>query len=128
MKAAASGRPFCFGTFQVLPSANRVAPPLLLLTLAPEGGDIPKSGFSTGGGINREINLEDASFGPALCLLAILALNGPLAAESIENQCRAAVRAELKEPNCRMANPRDNSLQGGPLRHSNYGQPNDAVH
>jgi hypothetical protein len=33
-----------------------------LLTLALEGGDIPKSGFSTGGGIKREINLEDMSF------------------------------------------------------------------
>jgi hypothetical protein len=39
---------------------------------------------------------------------------GPGAAESIENQCRAAVRAELKGPNCRMANPRDNSLQVDP--------------
>jgi hypothetical protein len=38
----------------------------------------------------------------------------PSAAESIENQCRAAVRAELKGPNCRMANPRSNSLQLDP--------------
>jgi hypothetical protein len=52
--------------------------------------------------------------GSAICLLAISALNGPVAAESIENQCRAAVRAELKGPNCRMANPRSNSLQVDP--------------
>jgi hypothetical protein len=61
------------------------------------------------------------SFGPALSLLAILALNGPGAAESIENQCRAAVRAELKGPNCRMANPRDNSLQVDPCGISTTG-------
>jgi hypothetical protein len=52
--------------------------------------------------------------GPVVFFFAILALSGPMAAESIENQCRAAVRAELKGPNCRMANPRSNSLQIDP--------------
>ncbi len=43
--------------------------------------------------------------GPALFSLATLALGGPTAAQSVENQCRAAVRAELMGPQCRIANP-----------------------
>jgi hypothetical protein len=43
--------------------------------------------------------------GPAVFSLATLALGGPIAADSIENQCRAAVRAELMGPQCRIANP-----------------------
>jgi hypothetical protein len=43
--------------------------------------------------------------GAAVLSLATLALGGPLAAESLENQCRAAVRAELMGPGCRVVNP-----------------------
>jgi hypothetical protein len=43
--------------------------------------------------------------GPAVFSLATLALGGPIAADSIENQCRAAVRAELMGPQCRVVNP-----------------------
>ena len=43
--------------------------------------------------------------GPAISALAILTFSGPVAAETIENQCRAAVRAELMGPQCRIANP-----------------------
>lgn len=45
------------------------------------------------------------ALGPAVFSLAILTLGGPIAAESIENQCRAAVRAELMGPDCRVVNP-----------------------
>ena len=43
--------------------------------------------------------------GVAMVSLATLALGGPAAADSIENQCRAAVRAELLGPGCRVVNP-----------------------
>jgi hypothetical protein len=43
--------------------------------------------------------------GPVIFSLATLILSGPIAAESIENQCRAAVRVELMGPKCRIANP-----------------------
>jgi hypothetical protein len=43
--------------------------------------------------------------GPAVFSLATLTLSGPIAAETIENQCRAAVRAELMGPGCRVVNP-----------------------
>jgi hypothetical protein len=52
------------------------------------------------------------SLGPAVFVLAFVILNGPSVAgpldvevltsqSSIESKCRAAVRAELKGPNCR---------------------------
>jgi hypothetical protein len=43
--------------------------------------------------------------GPVIFSLATLILSGPIAAESIENQCRAAVRVELMGPDCRKVNP-----------------------
>jgi len=43
--------------------------------------------------------------GAAAFSLATLALSGPVAAESVEQQCRASVRAELMGPQCRIANP-----------------------
>jgi hypothetical protein len=42
--------------------------------------------------------------GPAICM-AFAALNGAALAESLGYQCRAAVRAEMKGPDCRMAIP-----------------------
>jgi hypothetical protein len=43
--------------------------------------------------------------GSAAFSLATLILGGPTAAQSIESQCRAAVRAELMGPQCRVVNP-----------------------
>ena len=43
--------------------------------------------------------------GTAISCFATLTLSGPIAAETLENQCRAAVRAELMGPQCRIANP-----------------------
>ena len=43
--------------------------------------------------------------GPVVFFLATLTLSRPIAAETTENQCRAAVRAELMGPQCRIANP-----------------------
>jgi len=43
--------------------------------------------------------------GPAIVSLATFAFSAPVAAESVEQQCRAAVRAELMGPNCRVVNP-----------------------
>jgi hypothetical protein len=43
--------------------------------------------------------------GCAVFSLATLTLGGPVAAESVEQQCRASVRAELMGPQCRIANP-----------------------
>jgi hypothetical protein len=43
--------------------------------------------------------------GPVVFSVATLSLSGPIAAESIENQCRLTVRAELMGPNCRVVNP-----------------------
>ena len=42
--------------------------------------------------------------GSAICM-AFAALNGAAKAESLGYQCRAAVRAEMKGPDCRMALP-----------------------
>jgi hypothetical protein len=42
--------------------------------------------------------------GLAICM-AFAALNGAALAESLGYQCRAAVRAEMKGPDCRMALP-----------------------
>jgi hypothetical protein len=42
----------------------------------------------------------------AICM-AFAALNGAAVAESLEVQCRAAARAELKGPDCRMVMPPD---------------------
>jgi hypothetical protein len=47
--------------------------------------------------------------GPIFCMSATLALHGPLAAGSIEANCRSAVRAEMRGPNCKMS---DISFQG----------------
>jgi len=51
-------------------------------------------------------SLSTRSFitGSAICM-AFAALNGAPLAESLGYQCRAAVRAELKGPDCRMALP-----------------------
>src|ERR1700704_5711048 len=51
-------------------------------------------------------SLSTRSFiaGSAICM-AFAALNGAALAESLEYQCRAAVRAEMKGPDCRMALP-----------------------
>ena len=45
----------------------------------------------------------------AACLIAMLAGHARAAAESIENQCRMAVRAEMMGPDCRLTNPRTSS-------------------
>jgi hypothetical protein len=45
----------------------------------------------------------------AACLIATLAFHAGAAAESIENQCRMAVRAEMMGPDCRMINPKTSS-------------------
>ena len=54
------------------------------------------------------ISLSTRSFiaGSAICM-AFAALNGAALAESLGYQCRAAVRAEMKGPGCRMAIPPD---------------------
>jgi hypothetical protein len=44
-------------------------------------------------------------FGPIVFSLATLTLSGPIAADTIENQCRLTVRAELMGPGCRVVNP-----------------------
>lgn len=51
-------------------------------------------------------SLSTRSFiaGSAICM-AFAALNGAALAESLGYQCRAAVRAEMKGPDCRMALP-----------------------
>jgi hypothetical protein len=51
----------------------------------------------------------------AACLIAALAFQVEAAAESLENQCRIAVRAEMMGPDCRMINPKTSSggYQGG---------------
>jgi hypothetical protein len=46
-------------------------------------------------------------------LIATSAFHGLVAAESIENQCRSAVRAEMMGPNCRMAEPKFKNYQPG---------------
>jgi hypothetical protein len=40
--------------------------------------------------------------GSAICTIAFSASYGTALAESLEVQCRAAVRAEIKGPNCRI--------------------------
>jgi hypothetical protein len=45
----------------------------------------------------------------AACLIAPLVCGVAAAAESIENQCRIAVRAEMMGPDCRVINPRTSS-------------------
>ena len=53
--------------------------------------------------------------GLVVCLIATATFHGPAAADSIENQCRSAVRAEMQGPNCRMADPKSqNPLNGDP--------------
>ncbi|MEH2614969.1 hypothetical protein V1293_007258 [Bradyrhizobium sp. AZCC 1693] len=51
-------------------------------------------------------SLSTRSFitGSAICM-AFAALDGAALAESLGYQCRAAVRAEMKGPDCRMALP-----------------------
>jgi hypothetical protein len=46
-----------------------------------------------------------STLGPVISLMAIAALNTAALAESLEDQCRAATRAELKGPDCRMSMP-----------------------
>jgi hypothetical protein len=41
--------------------------------------------------------------GLGVCFFATLIYSGPLAAGGIETQCRSAVRAEMKGPNCKMS-------------------------
>jgi hypothetical protein len=41
--------------------------------------------------------------------IAIFAFTADASAESLENQCRIAVRAEMMGPDCRMANPKTSS-------------------
>ena len=43
--------------------------------------------------------------GPVVVSLATLIHSGSIAAQSVEDQCRLSVRAELMGPNCRMINP-----------------------
>ena len=45
----------------------------------------------------------------AACLIAPLVCGVGAAAESLENQCRIAVRAEMMGPDCRVVNPRTSS-------------------
>ena len=42
-------------------------------------------------------------------LLATLAFHAGAAAESLENQCRIAVRVEMMGPDCRMSTPKTSS-------------------
>jgi hypothetical protein len=41
--------------------------------------------------------------GLAVCFFSTLIFSGPTTAGAIETQCRAAVRAEIKGPNCRVS-------------------------
>jgi hypothetical protein len=43
--------------------------------------------------------------GPIVSIMAFAALNTAARAESLEDRCRAAARAELKGPDCRMSVP-----------------------
>jgi hypothetical protein len=52
----------------------------------------------------RSISARRFILGLATCM-AFPALNGAALAESLGYQCRAAVRAEMKGPDCRMAIP-----------------------
>jgi hypothetical protein len=45
----------------------------------------------------------------AACSIATLAFHAGAAAESIENQCRIAVRVEMMGPDCRMSSPKTSS-------------------
>jgi hypothetical protein len=47
--------------------------------------------------------------GSAGFFFATLIFAGPAAAQSVESQCRAAVRAELLGPSCRVVNPASSS-------------------
>jgi hypothetical protein len=46
-------------------------------------------------------------------LIAMSAFPGPAAAQSLENQCRIAVRVEMMGPNCRMIDPANKLYQPG---------------
>jgi hypothetical protein len=46
-----------------------------------------------------------STLGSVISIMAFAALNTPALAESLEDQCRAATRAELKGPDCRMSMP-----------------------
>ena len=52
----------------------------------------------------RSLSARSFITGSAICM-AFAALNGAALAESLGYQCRAAVRAEMKGPDCRMALP-----------------------
>lgn len=56
-------------------------------------------------GVKHETILTKVVLGPVVASLATLIHNGSIAVQSIENQCRLTVRAELMGPNCRMVNP-----------------------
>jgi len=43
------------------------------------------------------------TIGLVVCLIAVSALSAPSGAGALETECRAAVRAEMKGPNCRVA-------------------------
>jgi hypothetical protein len=49
------------------------------------------------------LHLVNNLVGLAVCFVATLAFSGPMVAGAIETQCRAAVRAEMKGPNCKVS-------------------------
>jgi hypothetical protein len=52
----------------------------------------------------KSLSTRSFTAGSAICL-AFAAWNGAALAESLGDQCRAAVRAELRGPDCRMSMP-----------------------
>jgi hypothetical protein len=53
----------------------------------------------------------------AICIAAAMAaavVSSSACATSLEETCRATVRAEMKGPNCRVSNPRDKSMAVDP--------------
>ena len=65
----------------------------------------------------KSLSIRSFISGSAICVV-LAALNGSALAESLGYQCRAAVRAEMKGPDCRMA------LPPNPTSHCNI--PNNA--
>jgi hypothetical protein len=55
------------------------------------------------------LSLRNSLVLPAACLIATLAFHVGAAADSLENQCRIAVRAEMMGPECRVVNPKTSS-------------------
>jgi hypothetical protein len=58
--------------------------------------------------------------GSAISMIAFSASNGPALPESLEVQCRSAVRADLKGPDCRMYMPPNTETH--PCNMSTHGQ------